>query len=57
LSRRVDGAEVKGWDVNDIVKLIVGEPGTSVTLDVHGLAPDDVTAASPMVETPQGRRN
>eukprot|EP00282_Hemiselmis_andersenii_P001855 CAMPEP_0114153502 /NCGR_PEP_ID=MMETSP0043_2-20121206/24391_1 /TAXON_ID=464988 /ORGANISM="Hemiselmis andersenii, Strain CCMP644" /LENGTH=98 /DNA_ID=CAMNT_0001248545 /DNA_START=15 /DNA_END=308 /DNA_ORIENTATION=+ len=37
----VDGQDVKGWDVNDIVKLIVGDPGSSVVIDVFGLGTED----------------
>ena len=50
----VDGHDVQGWDVNDIVKLIVGEPNTYVTVEVFGISPEDASVASPAVGTPAG---
>lgn len=52
----VDDTEIKGWDVKDIVGLIVGQQDTQVRLQVASLPDGHVSSPSlmsPRAETPR----
>ena len=44
----VDGTEIKGWDVKDIVGLIVGPQDTEVRLNVASLPDGDPSSPGMM---------